>query len=105
MPWDFETDADYQAKLDWAETFVREECQPVDRVIDHGWDMKDPVRQALVAGIVYFARTSGCQLIAEGIETSMELEQLNTLGVALGRGFLLGRPTPLTVDIARGRAS
>ena len=52
----------------------------------------DDVRQALVAGIVYFAKKSGCRLIAEGIETEGERDQLRSLGVDLGQGFLLGRP-------------
>jgi EAL domain-containing protein (putative c-di-GMP-specific phosphodiesterase class I) len=56
---------------------------------------RDDVRQALVAGIVYFARKSGCQLIAEGIETVGERDQLHALGVDLGQGFLLGRPGPM----------
>ncbi|MFG1924519.1 acyl-CoA dehydrogenase family protein [Cryptosporangium sp. NPDC048952] len=30
MAWDFETEPDYQAKLDWADTFVREEVEPLD---------------------------------------------------------------------------
>jgi len=30
MAWDFETDPDYQRKLDWARTFVREEVEPLD---------------------------------------------------------------------------
>jgi EAL domain-containing protein (putative c-di-GMP-specific phosphodiesterase class I)/CheY-like chemotaxis protein len=55
--------------------------------IDH-----DDVRQALVAGIVYFARKSGCHLIAEGIETPGERDLLRSLGVTLGQGYLLGRP-------------
>ena len=55
---------------------------------------RDAIRQALVAGIVYFARTSGCRLIAEGIETPGERDQLRALGVELGQGFLLGRPAP-----------
>ncbi|MEA2613431.1 MAG: hypothetical protein QOI52_1390 [Chloroflexota bacterium] len=57
------------------------------RQIDH-----DDVRQALVAGIVYFAKKSGCRLIAEGIETPGERDQLRALGVDLGQGYLLGRP-------------
>jgi len=57
---------------------------------------RDDVRQALVAGIVYFARKSGCQLIAEGIETPGERDQLRSLGVELGQGYLLGRPASLT---------
>lgn len=61
------------------------------REIDH-----DDVRQALVAGIVYFAKKSGCQLIAEGIETPGERDQLRSLGVDLGQGYLLGRPAPVS---------
>ncbi|MGP1674436.1 MAG: EAL domain-containing protein, partial [Candidatus Limnocylindrales bacterium] len=57
------------------------------RDIDH-----DDVRQALVAGIVYFAQKSGCHLIAEGIETAAERDQIRELGVTLGQGYLLGRP-------------
>jgi len=32
MAWDFETDPEFQAKLDWASTFVREEIEPLDLV-------------------------------------------------------------------------
>jgi acyl-CoA dehydrogenase len=32
MAWDFETDPDYQAKLDWADEFVRTEVEPLDLV-------------------------------------------------------------------------
>lgn len=34
MSWDFSTDPDFQAKLDWADTFVREEVEPLDLVWD-----------------------------------------------------------------------
>ena len=30
MSWDFETEPEYQAKLDWADKFVREEVEPLD---------------------------------------------------------------------------
>ncbi len=62
---------------------------------------EDEVRQALVAGIVYFARRSGCQLVAEGIETIAERATVQSLGVDFGQGFLLGRPAPIRVS---GRA-
>jgi EAL domain-containing protein (putative c-di-GMP-specific phosphodiesterase class I)/DNA-binding response OmpR family regulator len=52
----------------------------------------DPARQAFVAGLVYFALETGCVLIAEGIETEPERVQLAQLAVALGQGYLLGRP-------------
>jgi acyl-CoA dehydrogenase len=32
MAWDFETDPEYQEKLDWADRFVREEVEPLDYV-------------------------------------------------------------------------
>jgi acyl-CoA dehydrogenase len=32
MPWDFETDPEYQDQLDWADRFVREEIEPLDLV-------------------------------------------------------------------------
>ncbi|UGT61902.1 acyl-CoA dehydrogenase family protein [Nocardia asteroides] len=35
MAWDFETDPDYQAKLDWADEFVRTEVEPLDLVWPH----------------------------------------------------------------------
>src|ERR1700744_4281163 len=33
--WDFETDPEYQKKLDWADAFVREEVEPLDLVFPH----------------------------------------------------------------------
>src|SRR5215831_8620056 len=35
MAWDFETDPDYQKKLDWASEFVQEEVQPLDYLFPH----------------------------------------------------------------------
>jgi acyl-CoA dehydrogenase len=32
MSWDFETEPEFQAKLDWADTFVRDEVEPLDLV-------------------------------------------------------------------------
>lgn len=55
----------------------------------------DPVRQALVSGLVYFAGHTGSEMIAEGIETEAEADTLQTLGIRLGQGFLFGRPEPI----------
>jgi acyl-CoA dehydrogenase len=35
MAWDFETDPEYQEKLDWADRFVREEVEPLDLAFPH----------------------------------------------------------------------
>jgi PAS domain S-box-containing protein len=52
----------------------------------------DVGRQAVVAGLVHFAASAGCQVIAEGIETDAELASVRGLGVTLGQGYLLARP-------------
>jgi PAS domain S-box-containing protein len=53
---------------------------------------EDVGRQAVVAGLVHFAASAGCQVIAEGIETDAELAMVTNLGVTLGQGYLLARP-------------
>lgn len=35
MAWEFETDPDYQEKLDWADRFVREKVEPLDYAFPH----------------------------------------------------------------------
>ena len=54
----------------------------------------DPIRQALVAGMLHFAASTGLQIIAEGIETETERLTLAGLGVEFGQGYLFGRPEP-----------
>jgi EAL domain-containing protein (putative c-di-GMP-specific phosphodiesterase class I)/DNA-binding NarL/FixJ family response regulator len=71
--------------------------RPTYMKLDRGWVRgieADPVRQALVAGLQHFAQRTGCRLIAEGIETSAQLETLLGLDVEYGQGFLLGAPRP-----------
>jgi PAS domain S-box-containing protein len=55
----------------------------------------DPVRQAMVAGIVHFANEIGCMLVAEGVETVQEASTLTALGVTMGQGFLFAVPAPV----------
>jgi EAL domain-containing protein (putative c-di-GMP-specific phosphodiesterase class I)/DNA-binding NarL/FixJ family response regulator len=54
----------------------------------------DPIRRSLVSGLAYFAAETGCELIAEGVETEEERDALIELDVHLGQGFLFGRPEP-----------
>ena len=48
MSWDFETEAEFQKELDWVQQFVREEVEPLDYVLGHPYDVRDPKRNALV---------------------------------------------------------
>ncbi len=52
----------------------------------------DPGRQALLAGMAFFAVKRRIRLVAEGIETGAELEVLRSLAIPFGQGYLLGRP-------------
>lgn len=56
---------------------------------------QDDLRQAMAAGIQYYALRTGCGLVAEGVETDEEASTLLALGVDLGQGYLFGRPQPL----------
>ncbi len=40
--WDFETDAEYQGALDWADEFVRKKVEPLDMVLGATTEYKDP---------------------------------------------------------------
>jgi acyl-CoA dehydrogenase len=46
--WEFETEPEFQSQLDWIDAFVRNEVEPLDQVVAHGYDMTDPVRQRLI---------------------------------------------------------
>jgi acyl-CoA dehydrogenase len=48
MAWDFETDADFQEKLDWINTFVTAEVEPLAQIGLHPADVKSPRYKKLV---------------------------------------------------------
>jgi EAL domain-containing protein (putative c-di-GMP-specific phosphodiesterase class I)/DNA-binding NarL/FixJ family response regulator len=72
---------------------VRPDLVKLDISLVRGID-GDPARQALIAGMRYFAEETRCIMLGEGVETTAELKTLQRLGVVLGQGYLLGRPGP-----------
>ena len=52
-------------------------------------------RQAMVTAMQHFARTAGCRLVAEGVETEAEAGSLATLGVDFAQGYWFGRAAPV----------
>ena len=51
MAWDFETEPEFQKKLDWIDEFVREEVEPLDyafREPGAAFDRKNPVYKKIV---------------------------------------------------------
>ena len=63
----------------------------IDKSFVEGID-SDRQNQAVAGAIVTLGQTLELDLVAEGIETSGELENLESLGVRFGQGFHLGRP-------------
>ena len=51
MAWDFETDPEFQKKLDWISEFVRAEVEPLDLVLGEPQDQSDPKKVALIRSL------------------------------------------------------
>jgi diguanylate cyclase (GGDEF)-like protein len=51
---------------------------------------------SIVAAMVDLAHKLGLEVVAEGVETEIELEQLREAKCDTAQGFLLGRPAPLS---------
>jgi acyl-CoA dehydrogenase len=41
MPWDFETEPEFQRELNWLDAFVRNEVEPLDVMLDNPYDKSD----------------------------------------------------------------
>ncbi len=57
---------------------------------------RDEARREAVAALRRFAADIGSAIVAEGIETSAQLQALRALGIPYGQGFYLARPARLT---------
>lgn len=56
----------------------------------------DPARRALAAALIAFARATESEVIAEGVETVEEFNELQRLGVNKVQGFFISRPMSIT---------
>ena len=66
----------------------------LDMSLTRGIDTDSP-RRALAAALIGFARQTGSEVVAEGVETAQELAALQDLGVSDAQGYHLSRPLPL----------
>ena len=63
----------------------------IDRSLVHKAH-RDPNKLAVLRGLVGFSRQGGITSLAEGVETSEELNALRAIGIDLVQGYLLARP-------------
>src|SRR5215204_925166 len=52
----------------------------------------DPRRRSLASALIEFGRESGASVLAEHLESELQLHELRCLGVTYGQGYHLGRP-------------
>ncbi len=70
---------------------VRPQFVKIDQAFVRGI-AEDPAKRALVELVGHFASRVDAWVIAEGIETAEDLDEVVRLGVPLGQGFLLNPP-------------
>ena len=88
MAWDFETDPEYQQLLDWADTFVREEVEPLDLVLGNPYDKSDGRAMAALRPLQQKVRDQGlwaCHLGPELGGRGYGQVKLGLLNEILGR--------------------
>jgi diguanylate cyclase (GGDEF)-like protein len=75
----------------WSE--LRPEFIKIDMHFVQGVDT-DPVKRQFLKSIQQIALSCGTNVIAEGVETETELKVVKEIGIALGQGYFIARPSP-----------
>lgn len=86
----------------WSE--LRPEFVKIDMHFVQGCG-NDPIKKQFLKSIQEIARQSGCQIIAEGVETACELECVRDIGIARGQGYFLARPSASPLRVLSGEAA
>lgn len=76
----------------WSE--LRPEFIKIDMHFVQGVD-RDPIKLQFLKSIQSIAESCGTRVIAEGVETEAELRVVKDLGIALGQGYFIARPSPV----------
>ena len=71
----------------------------LDGSLTHSLDA-DPRRRSLASALIEFGRESGAAVLAEHIESELQLHELRRLGLRYGQGYHLGRPERLPAAAA-----
>ena len=84
---------------------LQPDIMKMDMSITTGID-RDPARRGLARAIVSVARDIGATVVAEGVETQVELDTVSHVGIDAAQGYFLARPAagPLRTDLPRPSA-
>jgi len=69
------------------------EAIKVDRTFVNGWGI-DQEDSTIVEAVVNLGHSLGLSVVAEGVETPLQLNRLREIGCDRGQGYLFGRPRP-----------
>ena len=86
----------------WSE--LRPEFIKIDMHFVQGVDT-DPIKRQFLKSIQQIAISCGTNVIAEGVETEAELKVVKEIGIALGQGYFIARPSPTPSLLASAEAS
>lgn len=86
----------------WSE--LRPEFVKIDMHFIQGVD-RDPIKLQFLKSIQSIAESCGTRVIAEGVETEAELKMVRDIGIALGQGYFIGRPSPTPPLVASAETS
>lgn len=75
----------------WSE--LRPEFIKIDMHFVQGVDT-DPIKRQFLKSIQQIALSCGTDVIAEGVETEAELKVVKEIGIAVGQGYFIARPSP-----------
>jgi len=75
----------------WSE--LRPDIVKIDMHFVQGVDT-DPVKLQFLKSIQCIAESCGTQVVAEGVETEAELRAVKDIGIQLGQGYFIARPSP-----------
>jgi diguanylate cyclase (GGDEF)-like protein len=86
----------------WSE--LRPEFIKIDMHFVQGVDT-DPIKRQFLKSIQQIALSCGTDVIAEGVETEAELQVVKEIGIAIGQGYFISRPSPTPPLLASSETS
>ena len=78
--------------------FLPFDALKIDRSFVSNLNSKTDI-ESMIRTLIMLAHSVGMHVIAEGVETSEQLELIRAFGAEDVQGFLLGRPTPNPIDV------